>query len=139
MKEPSSKASLDISVANYEDVILARQKARELMQAMGFSLLAQTRIVTAVSELARNMVVHAGRGQITVTSVEKPNQKGIECVFQDKGPGIQNIEQSLRQGFSTSNSLGLGLGGAKNLCAEFDIQSIVGKGTRVTIREWKTR
>jgi serine/threonine-protein kinase RsbT len=139
MKEPSSKASLDISVANYEDVILARQKARELMQAMGFSLLAQTRMVTAVSELARNMVVHAGRGQMTAKTVEKPNQKGIECVFQDKGPGIQNIDQALRQGFSTSNSLGLGLGGAKKLCAEFDIQSTVGKGTRVTIREWKTR
>jgi serine/threonine-protein kinase RsbT len=139
MKTPSSKESQDISVANYEDVILARQKARELMQAMGFSLLAQTRMVTAVSELARNMVVHAGRGQMAVHSVEKPNHKGIECVFQDNGPGIQNIDQVMRQGFSTSNSLGLGLGGAKNLCGEFDIQSRVGKGTRIKIREWKTR
>jgi serine/threonine-protein kinase RsbT len=139
MKGSTSNQSLDIGVANYEDVILARQKARELMQTMGFSLLAQTRMVTAVSELARNMVVHAGRGRMAVNSLEKPNQKGIECVFQDKGPGIQNIEQAMRQGFSTSKSLGLGLGGAKKLCTEFDIQSTVGKGTRVTIREWKTR
>jgi serine/threonine-protein kinase RsbT len=139
MKDPSSDHPLDIILANYEDVILARQKARELMQAMGFSLLAQTRIVTAVSELARNIVVHAGQGLVTVKAMEKSDRKGIECVFQDKGPGIQNIEQAMSQGFSTSRSLGLGLGGAKKLCTEFDIQSTVGKGTQVTIREWKTR
>jgi serine/threonine-protein kinase RsbT len=138
MKEPSSNPPLEIPLASYEDVILVRQKARELMQALGFSLLSQTRIVTAVSELARNIVVHAGNGLVTVKPVQAPHRTGIECVFQDKGPGIQNIEQAMRQGFSTSRSLGLGLGGAKKLCAEFDIQSSAGKGTRVTIREWKS-
>lgn len=137
MKELSSDHVLEITLNSFEDVILARQKARELMQAMEFTLLAQTCIVTAVSELARNIVVHAGKGLFTVKPVQAPHRTGIECTFQDKGPGIPNIEQAMRQGFSTSRSLGLGLGGAKKLCAEFEIQSTVGKGTRVTIREWK--
>jgi serine/threonine-protein kinase RsbT len=137
MQDSSSNQSLDITITKYEDILLACQNACELMQAMEFSLLSQSRIVTAVSELARNIVVHAGQGQMTVTPVENLHQKGIECVFQDIGPGIHNIEQDMCQGFTTSNPPGLGLSRAKTLCAEFNIQSAIGKGTRVTIREWK--
>ncbi len=127
---------MEVPIANFENVIVGRQKAREMMQAMGFSLLDQTRVVTAVSELARNIVVHAGSGRMFLKPVEKGQNKGIECVFEDQGPGIANVDQAMERGFSTSKSLGLGLNGAKNLCREFEIRSVVGKGTRVTIREW---
>lgn len=127
----------ELPVSSYEDIILARQKVKVLMQAMGFSVLAQTRVVTAVSELARNIIIHAVRGSISVYEITKINNiKGIKCVFEDRGPGIEDIEQAMKEGFSTSKSLGLGLGGAKRLCKEFHIDSVVGKGTTVSITEW---
>ncbi|MBF0112400.1 MAG: anti-sigma regulatory factor [Desulfamplus sp.] len=129
-----------IPIANFENVILGRQRVREMMNSLGFSLLDQTRIVTAVSELARNIVVHAGGcGEMIISAIEKNNKKGIECIFKDQGKGIADVNMALQKGFSTSNSLGLGLSGAKNLCQEFEINSVVGKGTQVTIREWVKR
>ncbi len=137
MKPTEKNKSFEVSLSSYEDIILARQKVKSLMQAMGFSLLAQTRIVTAVSELARNVVIHAGRGTMSVYEMIKTNNtKGIKCIFEDQGPGIQDIEQALKEGFSTLKSLGLGLGGAKKLCNEFHIDSAPGKGTTVSISEW---
>ena len=130
------ETAIEVRIANFENVILGRQKVREMMQEMGFSLLDQTRVVTAVSELARNIVIHAGSGVMRLRTVKKTDTAGIECVFEDQGPGIADAERALQKGFSTSNSLGLGLGGAKNLCREFDLRSRVGKGTKVTIREW---
>lgn len=123
-------------IANYEDIILARQKVKTLMNEMGFSVLAQTRVITAVSELARNIVVHADQGIMTTHQVTRKNRKGVESVFEDQGPGISNIDQAMQEGFSTSGSLGLGLSGAKKLCNEFHIESVPGKGTRITITEW---
>lgn len=129
--------SFEILISNYEDIILARQKVKLLMQATGFSVLAQTRIVTAVSELARNMVIHATQGTATVCQISKRSgTKGLKCIFEDKGPGIKNIDEAMKEGFSTANSLGLGLSGAKKLCNEFKIESAEGKGTTVTIIEW---
>ncbi len=136
MSKSGNESSIEVHIANFENVILGRQKAREMMHSLGFSLLDQTRVVTAVSELARNIVVHAGQGRMRLSLVEKAHRKGIECVFEDQGPGIANVDQAMQKGFSTTNSLGLGLNGARNLCREFEIHSIVGRGTRVTIREW---
>jgi len=148
MKKSKNKKCFEISVSNYEDIILARQKVKLLMQDMGFSLLAQTRIITAVSELARNIVIHAGQGSMSACQVvkkgkisayelnRKKNVRGLECVFEDNGPGIADIGEAMKEGFTTSNSLGLGLGGARRLCKEFRIESTVGKGTKITITEW---
>ncbi|MBN2010497.1 anti-sigma regulatory factor [candidate division KSB1 bacterium] len=127
---------IDIPVTSFEEVILARQLVRELMERLGFSLLAQTRIVTAVSELARNMVVHAKDGRLTATKVTQGARVGVNCIFQDSGPGIEDIDQAMREGYSTTKSLGLGLGGAKKLCGEFNITSSMGKGTKIDITEW---
>jgi len=124
-------------ISSYEDIILARQKVKLLMEEMGFSILAQTRIVTAVSELARNIVIHAGSGKMSVCEVSKTNKTGgLRCVFEDEGPGIKDIEKAMQAGFSTSNSLGLGLSGAKKLSNEFHIESVLGKGTTIAIIEW---
>ncbi len=137
--KPPEMDRLEVGIANFEDVILARQKIREMMKGIGFSLLDQTRVVTAVSELARNIVVHAKRGMMSAWPVSKNKMAGIRCQFKDEGPGIANVRQALTEGFSTTNSLGLGLSGARKLSAEFDIQTEVGKGTVVTITEWMKR
>lgn len=139
MKQPISDPPIDVSISNFEDVILARQKVRELMQSMQFSLLDQTRVVTAVSELARNIVVHAKRGTMSARVMTENQKSGIRCIFEDQGPGIPDIDRAMQSGFSTSNSLGLGLSGARNLCSEFRIASTPGKGTTVTITEWKKK
>lgn len=138
MVRPPNSGSVIIGVNNYEDVILARQKVRELMAEMKFSLLDQTRVVTAVSELTRNMIVHAGKGQMTIVRYDNEgNRTGFKCIFEDHGPGISDLDLAMKEGYSTVNSLGLGLGGAKKLCRNFRIQSTPGKGTKIEIVEWK--
>lgn len=117
-----------------EDVILARQKIRAIAQEMGFSMLDQTRIVTAASELARNIVVHVGEGKVTVESLSP--RKGMRIIFSDQGKGIANVDKAVQEGFSTVGSLGLGLSGARRLVDEFDITSNTGKGTTVTVVKW---
>jgi serine/threonine-protein kinase RsbT len=125
---------IGIYVGSYEDIILARQKIRIIIQEAGFSLLDQTRIITAVSELGRNIVVHAKEGHISVFKLS--GREGIKIIFQDNGPGIPNISKAMEAGFSTVCSLGLGLSGSKKLSDEFDIKSIPGKGTTITIIKW---
>ncbi|QTA88052.1 anti-sigma regulatory factor [Desulfonema magnum] len=133
----NSNECFEILISNYEDIILARQKVKSFMQKTGFSVLAQTRIVTAVSELARNIVVHAGQGKMSAYQItKKRNRPGLKCVFKDQGPGISNIDEAMKEGFSTSNSLGLGLSGARKLCNEFHIESAEKKGTTISIVEW---
>ena len=102
-----------------------------------FSLIDQTKIVTAASELARNTLEHGGGGQVEFELLVTATRKGLRLVFSDEGPGIANIEQALRDGFTTGNGLGLGLGGAKRLSNEFEIASRLGAGTRVTIARWR--
>lgn len=127
--------ALEVLINSDEDVILARQKVRTFAQEMGFSLLDQTRIVTAVSELGRNIVMHAKEGIVRIyNSEERP---GIKIVFEDHGPGIPDINKAMEEGYSTVGSLGLGLKGAKRLVDEFVIKSSPGKGTTVTIVKWK--
>lgn len=138
MEESPDSVSDIIHVLNYEDVIFCRQRIREVMSEMGFSLLDQTRVITAVSELSRNIIVHAGKGKMTVIRYnEETPKKGFACIFEDQGPGIADLEMAMKERHSTTRPLGLGLSGSKKLCKNFSIQSTPAKGTRIEITEWK--
>jgi serine/threonine-protein kinase RsbT len=119
------------------DVLLARQKARELAKSLKFSGSELTLIATAISEIARNIVTYAKRGQIVLRLVSQGRRRGIRVVAQDDGPGIVDIARAMEDGYSTSSSLGLGLPGSKRLMDEFDIVSTIGKGTTVTMTKWE--
>lgn len=119
------------------DVVQARQLVRAWAVEAGFNLVDQTKIVTAASELARNTVVHGGGGTMQVEAVSSGGRRGLRLVFEDKGPGIEDIDKAMRDGFTTGGGLGLGLSGAKRLSNEFEIWSRVGEGTRVTITRWR--
>jgi serine/threonine-protein kinase RsbT len=118
------------------DIVTARQKARELATQVGFSGSDLTIIATAISEVARNIVVYAIRGEIVLSATLQGSRRGVLVVARDHGPGISDIARAMRDGFSTGNSLGLGLPGAKRLMDEFEIASEVGKGTTITMRKW---
>ena len=119
------------------DIVVARQKGRELAVHLGFSPTDSTLIATAISELARNIVLYAKHGEIIVGAVQNASRHGIVVVARDKGPGIPNIEQAMQGGYSTSRSLGLGLPGVKRLMDQFEIVSTLGEGTTVTVRKWR--
>jgi serine/threonine-protein kinase RsbT len=125
-----------LDIRNSQDVVRVRQKVRSLAIEAGLSLVDQTKIVTAASELARNTLDYAGGGLVEMELVNGV-RRGVRLTFEDEGPGIKDVEAALRDGFSTGEGLGLGLGGAKRLSSEFSIDSAVGKGTRVTIARWK--
>jgi serine/threonine-protein kinase RsbT len=120
-----------------DDVVRARQAVRSWAVEMGFSLVDQTKLVTAASELARNTVVYGGGGTLLMEALEDGARKGLRLVFTDEGPGIPDLEKALRDGYTTGNGLGLGLGGAKRLVNEFAIESQAGEGTRITVVKWK--
>ncbi len=125
-----------IAIQSDLDIVTARSTARDVARGVGFGPIDQARIATAVSELARNIFVHAKSGHMTVRGIEQGGRKGIELEFRDKGPGIANIEQALEDGFSTVQSMGMGLPGAKRLMDEFNIHSTVGIGTTILCRKW---
>jgi len=125
-----------ISVRSDADIVVARQRGRELAARLGFGLTDQTLIATAISELTRNIVLYAQRGRIVLKALRKGGRRGIMVVARDDGPGIPNVEQALQSGFSTSGGLGLGLPGVRRLTDEFDIASAVGRGTTVTVKKW---
>jgi serine/threonine-protein kinase RsbT len=124
-------------VRSDSDVVLVRQLVRAWAVEQGFGLVDQTKIVTAASELARNTLVHGGGGTARVESLNDGIKKGLRLTFEDRGPGIANIELAMKDGYSTGSGLGLGLSGAKRLSNEFALHSIAGEGTRVTITRWK--
>ena len=125
-------------VRSGEDVVKARQVVRSRAMDLGFSLVEQTKIVTAASELARNTVIYGGGGEMRIERVYQGTKRiGLRLTFEDQGPGIVDIELALRDGYTTGNGLGLGLNGARKLSNEFDIKSAPGQGTRVTITRWK--
>lgn len=126
-----------MSITREVDVIPFRNRLKEYAVKVGMSLVNQTKIITAASELARNMLKYAGGGKATIEVVSKGRENGIRLIFRDEGPGIPDIKKAMADGFSTGKSLGLGLPGTKRLVSEFDIQSEVGKGTTVTITKWK--
>jgi serine/threonine-protein kinase RsbT len=120
-----------------DDVVRVRQVVREHARQCGFSLVDQTKLVTAASELARNTLEHGGGGEAELSIVLNGSRSGLCITFSDHGPGIPSIEDALRDGFSTGAGLGLGLGGARRLSNEFEIRSKPGAGTRVSITRWR--
>jgi serine/threonine-protein kinase RsbT len=126
-----------LPIRSQEDIVRVRKATRESAVAQGFSLVDQTKIVTAASELARNTLDYGGAGEVEITLLSESSRRGVRLVFSDKGPGIADIEQALRDGFTSGGGLGLGLSGAKRLSNEFSIESRVGEGTQVTIARWR--
>ncbi len=120
-----------------EDIVKARQMVRTAALETGLSIVDQTKLVTAASELARNTVVHGGGGLVRIECLNEGGRRGVRLTFEDRGPGIPDIELALKDGYTTGGGLGLGLSGAKRLSSEFHIQSEVGKGTTVSITRWK--
>jgi serine/threonine-protein kinase RsbT len=120
-----------------EDIVRVRKITRERAIAQGFSLVDQTKIVTAASELARNTLDYGGGGEVSLELLFEGARKGVRLAFVDQGPGIPDIELALKDGYTTGNGLGLGLSGARRLCNEFSIESKPGAGTRVTITRWR--
>jgi serine/threonine-protein kinase RsbT len=120
-----------------DHIVIVRQAVRQRAIESGFSLVDQTKVVTAASELARNTVIRGGGGRATIEVVTEGTRRGIRLIFEDEGPGIADIQQAMKDGFSTGGGLGLGLSGAKRLSNTFEICSTPGKGTRVTITRWK--
>lgn len=135
-KKPMPLNSEVFAIRVQEDVVRARQLVRRWSSELKFSLVDQTKLVTAASELARNTLDHGG-GTMQVELVEKGARKGIRLLFQDHGPGIQDVSVAMRDGYTTGSGLGLGLSGSKRLVNEFEIQSEMGRGTTVTIVRWK--
>jgi serine/threonine-protein kinase RsbT len=126
----------NVPVQSEPDVVAVRRRVREASARLGFSLVDQTKVVTAASELARNTVIYGGGGTMQMELLNGP-RNGLRLTFEDKGPGIADIDLALRDGFTTGSGLGLGLGGAKRLANDFEISSRPGEGTRVTITRWK--
>ncbi len=128
---------VEVPVRAETDIVHVRREAREFAREAGLSLVNQTKLVTAASELARNALVHGGGGSCRLEVVRKGVQVGVRMIFRDQGPGIANVEQALRDGFTTVGGLGLGLSGAKRLVNEFHIESRPGEGTMVTVIRWR--
>ncbi len=124
-------------VRSETDVVLVRQAVRKWAAEIPFSLVDQTKIVTAASELARNTLIHGGGGTVRLEALTEGVRKGLRLTFEDQGPGISDIELALKDGYTTGTGLGLGLSGSKRLMTEFEIVSRVGEGTRVTVAKWK--
>jgi serine/threonine-protein kinase RsbT len=129
-------AETRVPVDRDADIVTARQKGRDLAMEIGFSGSDLTVVATAISEVARNIIAYADRGEIILSTLQQGGRRGIVVIARDDGPGIPDIEQAMRDGFSTGKSLGLGLPGAKRLMDEFEIVSEPGKGTIVTMKKW---
>jgi serine/threonine-protein kinase RsbT len=128
---------LTLRLKGAEDIVRMRQMVREHAVAARFSLVEQTKLVTAASELARNVINYAGGGEVAVEPVFQGLRRGVKLTFSDRGPGIPDVELALKDGYTTGEGLGLGLGGARRLVNEFAIDSRPGEGTRVTIVRWR--
>ncbi len=132
----SAPANVQMAINSDQDIVLARQKGRALATGIGFASGDATLIATAISELARNIVSYARKGQVILRIVNNLNRQGILVIATDDGPGISDIPQALQAGFSTSGSLGLGLPGVRRLMDEFEITSQLGRGTTVAVKKW---
>ena len=130
-------ARMSLPLRSDEDVVGLRKHVRERAVAIALSLVDQTKLVTAASELARNTIKYGGGGEVHLDSLEDGFRRGVGLIFVDNGPGIPDLDQALRDGFTTGGGLGLGLGGSKRLVDEFDIDSRPGEGTAVSVVKWK--
>jgi serine/threonine-protein kinase RsbT len=126
-----------LPIRSEQDVVRVRQRVREAALEVRFNLVEQTKLVTAASELARNTLVHGGGGEMRLELLNGDGPRGIRLTFSDEGPGIPDIALALKEGYTTGSGLGLGLSGSKKLVSEFEIDSAVGRGTRVTVTRWK--
>jgi serine/threonine-protein kinase RsbT len=134
MMTPLRSETLPVREAS--DILLVRQLVRECATALGFSVLDQTKLLTAASELGRNTLIHGGGGTMLLETFVKNDRRGLRITFEDEGPGIADLEQAMTDGFTTKGGMGLGLGGSKRLVNEFEVVSRVGEGTRVTATRW---
>ncbi len=126
-----------VEINDEYDIVVARSSGKQVAATIGLGIVDQSRIATAVSELARNIVLYAGKGVVSFSQIEEEDDPGIEIIFTDEGPGIQDIEQAMQDGYTSGGGLGLGLPGTRRLMDEFEIESEVGKGTTIKIRKWR--
>ena len=134
---PTIAKAETLELRSTSDVVTARQATRSWSLEAGFSLVDQTKMVTAASELARNTVDYGGGGTMRLELLDDGRRRGLRLIFEDRGPGIPDIDRALSDGYTTGNGLGLGLGGARRLVNEFEISSRPGEGTRIAIVRWK--
>jgi serine/threonine-protein kinase RsbT len=127
----------ELPLTNEHDIVLSRQAVRRMAQQQGFSLVDQTKMVTAASELARNAVIYGGGGTLKWAMLSEGVKRGLRLTFEDRGPGIANLDLAMTDGWSSGSGLGLGLTGTRRLVNEFEIESTIGVGTRVVITRWK--
>lgn len=125
-----------VSISSDLDIIAARMAARDVARAMHFGAIDQARIATATSELARNIFVYAGEGEVIIRQVERNGRRGVEIEFTDHGPGILNVDRVLQDGYTTAGTAGMGLPGARRLMDEMEIETAVGVGTTIICRKW---
>jgi serine/threonine-protein kinase RsbT len=133
----TTSSSGELPLTNEHDIVLGRQSVRRMTQQQGFSLVDQTKMVTAASELARNTLIYGGGGVLKWALLSEGGRRGVRLTFEDHGPGIANLELALTDGWTSGHGLGLGLTGTRRLVNEFEIESTVGVGTRVVITRWK--
>ena len=133
---PSRPSEIRLGVHGDSDIVTARQKGREMARVLGFSSSDGALIATAISELARNILLYARHGEIIIHPVDDADRQGIRIIARDEGPGIADVERALRDGYSTSGGLGLGLPGTRRLMDEFAISTGTGRGTMVTTAKW---
>ena len=133
----NAPANDTMPIQNSDDIVRVRQEVRRRAAAAGLGIVDQTKFVTAASEIARNTLDYGGGGSVSLESLADGMRKGLRLIFEDKGPGIANIDLALTDGYTTGGGLGLGLSGSRRLCNEFAIESKPGEGTRVTIARWK--
>ena len=126
------------AISSSSDIVKVRQIVREWAISLGFSLVEQTKMVTAASELARNTLDYGGGGVVQMQVLNNESRRGLKLTFSDEGPGIKDLEQAMKDGFTTGSGMGLGLGGAKRLVNEFEIDSAPGRGTKVMITRWRS-
>lgn len=126
-----------VEIETEHDIVRCRRVCREIAKEYGFNLVDQTRITTAASELARNIFEYADKGSMTAEILDFEDQTGIKLVFEDRGPGIDNLDQAMDEGWTSHRGMGLGLPGSRKLMDEFHIESESGKGTRVTVIKWR--
>lgn len=131
------RPALRVEIGTNEDVVIVRQRTREACQRIGLSLIETTKLLTAASELSRNALEHGGGGWAEIEGVDEGGRRGVRLTFIDEGGGIADIDQALRDGFTTGKGLGLGLGGSRRLVSDFSIESAPGRGTRVCVTQWK--
>lgn len=125
-----------LPIRQESDLVGVRRAVRSLAARLSFSIVDQTKIVTAASELARNALVHGGGGEMRMQILEKPGRRGLKLVFEDFGPGIADLAMAMRDGYTSGGGLGLGMGGSRRLVNDFSVESVLGKGTKITVIRW---